>query len=45
MEKDENITKGPYFKNFSGIWTNDEAEEIERIIAEFCEVIYPEDWK
>jgi len=45
MEKDGNITKKPSFKDFSGIWTNDETEEIERIIAEFCEVIDPEDWK
>jgi hypothetical protein len=32
-------------KDFSGIWSKDEAEEIERIIAESCETIHPDDWK
>ena len=44
-KKDENIKKGPGFNEFSGIWSKDEAEEIERIIAESCETIHPDDWK
>lgn len=35
----------PALKDFSGIWSNDEAEEMERIIAESCETIHPDDWK
>ncbi len=31
--------------DFSGIWSKDEAEEIERIIAESCETIHPDNWK
>ena len=30
---------------FSGIWTKEEAEEIEKIISESCETIHPDDWK
>ena len=33
------------FQDFSGIWSKDEAEEMERIIAESCETIHPDDWK
>ncbi|MFI5137886.1 MAG: hypothetical protein ACHQIM_08655, partial [Sphingobacteriales bacterium] len=44
-KKDENIKKGAGFREFSGIWSKDEAEEMERIIAESCETIYPDDWK
>jgi hypothetical protein len=32
------------FSEFSGIWSKDEAEEIERIIEESCETINPDDW-
>ena len=32
------------FGEFSGIWSKDEAEEMERIIAESCETIHPDDW-
>ena len=32
-------------EEFSGIWTNEEAEEIEKIISESCETIHPDDWK
>jgi hypothetical protein len=35
----------PSFKEFSGIWSKEEADEIERIIAESCENIHPDDWK
>jgi len=31
------------YKEFSGIWSKAEAEEIERIIAESCETIHPDD--
>jgi len=37
--------KKPDIKDFSGIWSKSEAEEIERIIAESCETIHPDDWK
>ncbi len=32
-------------EEFSGIWTNEEAEEIKKIISESCETIHPNDWK
>ena len=32
-------------KTFSGIWTNEEADEISKIIEEACENINPDDWK
>ena len=31
------------FQGFSGIWSKDEAEEMERIIAASCETIHPDD--
>lgn len=37
--------KEPGFLSFSGIWSKDEAEEMERIIAESCETIHPDDWR
>jgi len=43
--KDENVANGGSFKEFSGIWSKDEAEEMERIIAESCETIHPDEWK
>lgn len=33
------------FKEFCGVWTKEEADEISRIIEESCETINPEDWK
>jgi len=39
------VKKTPSLKYFSGIWSKDEAEEMERIIAESCETIHPNDWK
>jgi len=44
-KKDEKMAKEMGFKEFSGIWSKDEAEEIERIISESCETIHPDDWK
>ena len=44
-KKSEEPDEKPSFKEFSGIWSKDEADEIERIIAESCENIYPDDWK
>lgn len=37
----------PYktFRDFVGIWTEQEAAEMERIIEEGCEQINPDDWK
>ena len=37
--------KGNAFKDFSGIWSAEEANEIERAINEGCEQINPNDWK
>ena len=37
--------KGDVFAEFSGIWSNEEADEIERAIKEGCEQINPDDWK
>lgn len=39
------VKKTPSLEDFSGIWSKDEAEEMERIIAESCETIHPDDWK
>lgn len=33
------------FKDFAGIWTEEEANEMKRIIEESCEQINPDDWK
>lgn len=33
------------FKDFVGIWTVEEADEMKRIIEESCEQINPNDWK
>lgn len=32
-------------RSFAGIWTEEEANEIEKIIEESCETINPDDWK
>lgn len=37
--------RGMGFKEFSGIWSVEEADEIKRIIDESCEQINPDDWK
>lgn len=39
------VKKTSSLRDFSGIWSKDEAEEIEGIIAESCETIHPDDWK
>ena len=41
----ERVTKKPDFKTFSGIWSKEEADEIEKIISDTCETIHPDDWK
>ncbi len=33
------------FKDFAGIWTAAEADEMQRIIEDDCEQINPDDWK
>jgi hypothetical protein len=32
-------------KDFAGIWSEQEADEMKRIIEESCEQIHPDDWK
>jgi hypothetical protein len=44
-KKDKTIKSKAGFSAFSGIWSNDEAEEIKKIIAESCETIDPNDWE
>ncbi|WP_432712544.1 hypothetical protein [Pedobacter sp.] len=39
------VKKTPSLKDFSGIWSKEEAEEMEHIIAASCETIHPDDWK
>ncbi|QDW24488.1 hypothetical protein [Pedobacter sp. KBS0701] len=39
------VKKTPSLKDFSGIWSKDETEEMERIITESCETIHADDWK
>ncbi len=41
--KQENSKKS--FTVFSGIWSKEEADEIEKVIAENCGQINPDDWK
>ena len=41
----KSVKKESSFKDFSGIWSKEEASEIEKIIAESCETIHPDDWK
>lgn len=33
------------FTSFSGMWTKEEADELEWNIEEGCEQIHPDDWK
>jgi len=33
------------FNDFSGIWSEEEANKMKRIIEESCEQINPDDWK
>lgn len=33
------------FSDFLGIWTKEEASEIEMAIEDGCEKIHPDDWK
>jgi uncharacterized protein YbcI len=44
-KKNEASNERASFSEFSGIWSKSEAEEIEKIIAESCENIHPDDWK
>ncbi len=39
------VPVGKSFKDFAGIWTTAEADEMKRIIEESCEQINPDDWK
>lgn len=41
----DTYTSADRFAEFSGIWAKEEAEEFERIIADTCENINPDDWK
>jgi hypothetical protein len=36
---------GKSFKDFAGIWTAAEADEMTKIIEDSCEQINPDDWK
>lgn len=33
------------FKDFAGIWTEEEADKMKKDIEEACGQIYPSDWK
>ena len=33
------------FRDFAGILTEEEAEEMKKVIEESCEQIHPDDWK
>jgi hypothetical protein len=41
----DNEKQSMSLKNFSGIWTKEEAEEMKRIIESSCEIIHPDDWQ
>ncbi len=40
-----NFVSGKSFKDFAGIWTAEEAEEMKKIIEDSCEQINADDWK
>ena len=40
-----NFVTGKSFKDFAGICTEEEAEEMKKIIEDSCEQINPDDWK
>jgi len=44
VEKLKSAGSKTSFKEFAGIWTKEEAEEIELIIKESCETINPQGW-
>lgn len=44
-KNDMHIVKRKNFKEFAGIWTASEADEMEKIIEDSCEQINPDDWK
>ena len=45
-KEDRKVTKTKSaFREFSVIWSKEEAAEIENIIEESCETINPDDWK
>jgi hypothetical protein len=39
------IVDNSNFKNFAGIWTEAEANEVKKIIEDSCEQINNDDWK
>lgn len=43
--KTEDSDQRSSFSNFSGIWSKEEADEIEQAIAEGCEQVDPNNWK
>ena len=48
MDKSKKAEPAPLasgFEAFVGIWSADEADEIQKIIADSCETINPDDWK
>jgi len=42
--KEKKATVNPLME-FAGIWSDEEADEISRAIADACEQINPDDWK
>jgi hypothetical protein len=46
LNPDESVQEArKTFKDFAGIWTEEEAEEIKKNIEEGCGQIDPNDWK
>ena len=45
IKNKSNAVRKNGFKDFSGIWTEKEAEEIKRTIEESCAKINPNEWK
>lgn len=43
VANNKTVKKTPSVRDFSVIWSKAEAEEMERIIAESCETIHPDD--
>lgn len=42
--EENDIVPSPYHE-FAGIWSEEEAAEVERAIQESCETVDPNDWK
>jgi hypothetical protein len=45
INKSVEVNKNKSFKDFAGIWSHEEADEMKKIIENSCEQINADDWK